>query len=211
MKPLSAIGTKLGTDKVDASHSFQGVSLLDIYQQYFGPCRHLVQHVLELGVWQGASLRVWRDYFPSATIWGVDINPEAAIANVPRLHTVIGSQAHLGTLNRVASGQVLDIVIDDGSHVVEHMLESLRLLWPRVRPGGFYVIEDTHTTYHDLTQWKDVWPGQHLNASDTRFSNSRDEFMQVIAEQIRDMDQLRGNCAFVHFWPRTLVMQKAIT
>lgn len=211
MKSLSAIGQRLGTDKGDAAHSFQGVSFLDIYQTYFGPSRGLVRQVLEIGVLRGQSLRMWKEYFPAATVWGLDIDPATQIHGVPNLHTVCGSQIDPMALAAVAGRGPLDIVIDDGSHVVDHMLESLRLLWPRVVPGGFYVIEDTHATHEDVTQWRAVWPGQHLNAADTNFANSRGQFLAGLEAKIRDMDCLRGDCAFVHFWPRMVILRKALT
>lgn len=210
MKPLGAIGTFYGTDKGDAAHSKDGVSFLEIYQSYFAPIRGLVQQVLEIGVLKGFSLRMWKDYFPTATVWGVDIDPRAQIEGRANLRVVWGSQTDPKALAKVASGEPLDIVIDDGSHVVDHMVESLRLLWSRVRPGGFYVIEDTHLTHEDITQWKDVWPGQHHNPPDTVYANSRSQFSAAIEEKIRDMDGLRGDCAFVHFWPRMIVLKKAL-
>lgn len=211
MKPLGPIGTFHGTDKGDAAHSHQGVSFLDIYQGYFGPIRGQVQHLLELGVWQGASLRMWKEYFPGATIWGVDIDPSAQIHGRANLHTVWGSQSNPQTLAKVANGGPLDIVIDDASHVVQYTLASLRLLWPRVRPGGFYVLEDSHLTHEDITRWKDVWPGQHFNLPNTPYANSRAQFTAALEDRIRDMDGLRGDCAFVHFWPRTVVLKKCLS
>lgn len=210
MKSLAAIGQRHGTDKGDTAHAFLGVSFLDIYQSYFAPGRGMVKNVLEIGVLRGQSLRMWRDYFPAATVWGLDIDPATQIHGESNLVTICAPQTDAAALAMIANNGPLDIVIDDGSHVVGHMLESLRLLWRRLVPGGFYVIEDTHATHEDLTRWKDVWPGQRLNAPGTDFANSRDRFTKGIEAKIRDMDCLCGDCAFVHFWPRMLVMRKAL-
>lgn len=105
--------------------------------------------VLEIGVWQGGSLGMWRDYFgPEAVIFGVDIDPESANQGVTDGLIRIGSQVDADfMLNVVEEMGGIDIVIDDGSHRSEDVIQTLRNTWPHLTDGGLYFIEDLHTSY----------------------------------------------------------------
>ncbi len=207
---LVELGEKHGTDKGDVNHTFRGNSYLDIYHGLFESIRMYPRTLLEIGVLDGASLRMWRDFFPNTQIWGLDINPAARVAIGDRIHVVTGSQADPAALAQVANGEELDIVIDDGSHVVDHMIASLRMLWPRLVPGGTYVIEDTGCTHRDISDGGRGWPGMQFNPPDTNYANDRGKFMREIEVKITDMDLLRGDCMFVHFWPMMVIMRKAV-
>jgi cephalosporin hydroxylase len=95
------------------------------------------------GYARGASLKMWRDYFPNAAIHGVDIRPDALFED-DRIATHLCDQSRrddLDALLRRIEGQ-FDIVIDDGSHETEHQLTSAAALLPHVKAGGTYIIED---------------------------------------------------------------------
>lgn len=210
MKSLADIGRKFGTDKGDAAHAFAGVSFLDVYQEHFAPIRSTVRSMLEIGVAEGASLRMWEEYFPFAQIHGLDIDPCVAFRTA-RIRVTTGDQHDETVLRRIAGGETFDIVIDDGSHVVDHMVRSLALLWPRVRQGGFYCIEDLHCTHQDISASVDLWPGQSHNAPDTNYRNSRAVFLEAMERYLSHMDAQQWDCAAVHFYPRQVILRKAIT
>jgi len=207
---LQQIGRITGTDKGNAgSHTFEGMSYLDVYASYLDGLRESVRTVLELGVARGGSLKMWRDYFPNAQIWGVDIDPDAMLDYGPRVCTVLGSQADPAVIAQVAPGQEFDLVVDDGSHLVEHLTGSLRLIWPRIRSGGLYVMEDLAGTWNcDMTYTKVQWPGQGRNSPQTDYLNKREPFQAVVDEHIQAMDGLRGQTRFVHFWPMQCFLKK---
>jgi hypothetical protein len=207
---LVELGEKHGTDKGDSNHTFRGVSYLDVYAEVFGRMSPQPRRLLEIGVLEGASLRMWREYFPMTDIWGLDINPAARQHEGHQIRIVTGSQADPAALRQVAHGEELDIVIDDGSHVVDHMVASLQMLWPRLAPGGYYVIEDTGCTHRDIFDGALGWPGMRFNPPDTNYANDRGKFMRAIEAKITDMDLLRGDCMFVHFWPMMVVLRKAV-
>jgi hypothetical protein len=127
------------TDKGTA-HSY-----VDVYERLLAPLREREGvRVLEIGVWQGGSLLLWDAYFRSARITGVDVDlsrvlPEAR--HSPRISLVRGDAADAGRL-LAADASPLDVVIDDGSHVIDEQLAAFRSLAGRLAPGGLYVIED---------------------------------------------------------------------
>jgi cephalosporin hydroxylase len=140
-----------------AEHYYEGegcqkpMIYLAEYERLFSPMRHAPLRLLELGVRFGASMFVWADYFPNATIVGLDIDkkPEK-FPNDKRVHFVSGSQDDHAALNRcveIAGGQ-FDIIIDDASHIGRLSAASFWHLFPRaLKPGGFYVIEDICTAF----------------------------------------------------------------
>jgi len=113
--------------------------------------------LLELGVYKGGSLLLWRDYFPLGTIVGIDINLPKNFQPAERIHVFEGSQADPRFLSRVANEIApdgFDIIIDDASHIGEltkiafwHLFEN------HLNPNGLYVIEDWGTGYWD--DWPD--------------------------------------------------------
>lgn len=136
---LPLLGSLNGTDK-----GFCGY--LPNYQRHFHGVRRRKLTILEIGVYEGASLRVWRSYFPRSTIVGIDIN-ESHVEEA-RIHFRRGSQDDPDFLAALSKEfGPLDIVIDDGSHIGRHMIASFDCLFPHVVPGGWYVIEDIATAY----------------------------------------------------------------
>lgn len=121
----------------------------DAYERYFLPSRRTVSRVLEIGVFEGGSLRAWKEFFPRAEIMGLDINPRCKVYEEDRIAIEIGKQQDLDFLEGVvAKHGPFDIVIDDGGHLPEPQIETFKFLFPKMAFGGFYVIEDLHTSYH---------------------------------------------------------------
>jgi len=124
---------------------------LPLYDRYFAPYRDNPQvRLLEIGVFQGGSLDLWRRFFgPSAIIFGVDIDPRCkAFDNVHGNRVRIGSQIDPVFLEGVVLEMGgLDIVLDDGSHRADHMTRTFDVLFPLLSPGGLYIVEDVHTNY----------------------------------------------------------------
>jgi Methyltransferase domain len=144
-QPLAALYA--GTDKV--AHGY-----LPHYRTHFGPRRFKRNLLVEIGVGgydsssPGGSLAVWRDYLPRSTIVGLDLHAKRVRLG-QRVHFMQANQNDVADLAQVLErhGQP-DIVIDDGSHVGEHIITSFRFLWPVLQPGGLYVIEDLSTSYY---------------------------------------------------------------
>ncbi len=109
--------------------------------------RHV--RLLEIGVFHGGSLELWRKYFgPSATIFGIDIDSRCGGISNSELNVRIGSQADPEFLRRVVQEMGgLDIVIDDGSHVGSHQRTSFETLFPLLDTRGVYIAEDLAAAY----------------------------------------------------------------
>ncbi len=129
---------------IDKWHSY-----LPVYDRYFAPFKDKAPRMLEIGVQNGGSLEMWRDYFgPDATIFGIDIEPACAKLNGVAGQVRIGSQADPTFLKSVIDEMGgVDIVLDDGSHVMPHIRTSLQTLFPRLPKGGLYFIEDLACCY----------------------------------------------------------------
>jgi hypothetical protein len=121
------------------------------YQNHFRHLRRKRIKLLEIGVGDGgaASLKTWRDYFPKAEVYAFDIRDKTSLSG-PRMHISQGDQGDSAFMTSYAEKNgPFDIVIDDGSHVSEHIITSYRALFPHVKDGGIYVIEDLFFSYDE--------------------------------------------------------------
>lgn len=138
------------------------------YDTVLQPIRHGVRHLLELGVGDetAASLNAWREYFPKAEYWIVDIDvrrfddkkqfawaarqkrrhgcyDDPDVWTAPRVHPLFGVDSSNRTMLRALPlPPQLEVIIDDASHALAHQLVALEALWPRLAPGGYYIVED---------------------------------------------------------------------
>lgn len=125
-----------------------------IYEQWLSPFRKLPVRLLEIGVggytrphMGGNSLRMWKNFFQRGRITGIDLYEKSALQE-KRIKIYQGDQTDKEFLKKVcASEGPFDIIIDDGSHMQSHIITSFETLFPHVRTGGIYVIEDTQTSY----------------------------------------------------------------
>jgi len=146
--PLTKLAIRHGTDKW-GPHFYT-----PIYHELFAHLRDKPVRLLEISVGGygfrrvgGASLTMWADYFQWGTIIGLDV-AEKELNLGPRVTIVQGSQADGVFLAKLAAEHgPFDIVIDDGSHVPEHVTLSFNTLFPALTAEGFYVIEDIQTAF----------------------------------------------------------------
>ncbi len=122
---------------------------LPVYERFLAPYRGGQARMLEIGVFRGGSLQLWRKYLGAGVkLYGIDIDPTCAALADPPTQVRIGSQDDASFLRGVVSEMGgVDIVLDDGSHVGEHQLASFDALFPLLSDGGLYIIEDMHTAY----------------------------------------------------------------
>ena len=120
-----------------------------IYERHFGQWRNKSMTFIEIGVSQGGSLQMWRRFFgPMATIVGVDINPTCARYEEPGIHIRVGDQSNHEFLKTLIDEfGPPDVILDDGSHQMEHLKSTFEFFYPMISKNGLYVIEDLHTAY----------------------------------------------------------------
>lgn len=135
---------------VDAHTTGQGIwkwdHYLDIYHRHFQRFVGTDVHIVEIGVYSGGSLQMWRDYFgPKCRVVGIDIEPACRAYADDRIEIFIGDQADRGFW-RTFRGAVprVDILVDDGGHYPEQQMVTLEEMLPHLRPGGVYLCEDVH-------------------------------------------------------------------
>jgi methyltransferase family protein len=124
----------------------------EIYDALFSVVRSRPIRMLEIGVYKGGSLRMWRQVLhPESVLVGIDIDPGCARFDRPgeRTHVRIGDQTDPVFLTSVASEfGPFDVILDDGSHICSHMIASFgHLFLSALAEDGLYIVEDTHTNF----------------------------------------------------------------
>jgi len=140
---------------------------LDIYHRHFERFRGRSPTVVEVGVYHGGSLEMWKSYFgDGARIVGVDVNPRLRDLGVPGIEIIVGDQGDRAFLARLAA-QVgpIDILIDDGGHTMPQQIATVETLYGAVAPEGVILVEDTHTSY-----WREYGGGLRANFSFMQFA-----------------------------------------
>lgn len=138
-------GLASSTDKGSGIHNYT-----EAYAEFFAPLREQPIRFLEIGIGGGGSALLWDRYFPHAEIHMIDNNPVVYGFKLPeRIHIHIVDQADREALVDFAEevDALFDVIIDDGGHTMEQQIASLETLFPYVKPGGIYIIEDLATSY----------------------------------------------------------------
>ncbi len=154
MSGLSDLATEHGTDKQETEHNYA-----PIYDHLFTPFRQDTFNLLEIGLYHGNSIRMWRDWFPNATIYCIDIRQKwinLLLKSPEGLDRIVWDkvdQSNEHQLTEYAKKGPWRVIVDDGSHKSSHQKLTFDILWAQVEPGGYYIIEDTHTSYK-LTNFK---------------------------------------------------------
>jgi hypothetical protein len=130
------------TDKAMEKHGFT-----EIYEHFFHPFRGEPTRFFEIGIAEGGSLALWSDYFPEASIFAIDIVDNSSMDS-KRVKTFVADQADRDQLDAFIEkfGGDFDVILDDGGHAMDHQQISFGHLMKHVKPGGYYIIEDVHTS-----------------------------------------------------------------
>jgi hypothetical protein len=185
------------------------IHYFDIYEFWFKKYKNKPIVILEIGVYQGGSLNMWRDYFgKEAKIFAIDINPLCKQFETENTKIFIGSQEDRAFLKYVKS-QVpkFDILIDDGGHTMQQQIISFEELFDHIKDDGLYLCEDLHTSY-----WKNYGGGY-------KSSNSFIEYSKNFIDSINAWHS-RGKSLIVsdftkksyalHYYDSVLVIEKKL-
>lgn len=207
---LQEIGLITNTDK--SRHKYKNLSYLDIYERYFEKIRDKVKCFVEIGVLNGASVEMWSRYFPNATIYGIDINPECKKYETDKIKIIIGDQNNDNFLLELKNLLPdIDILLDDGSHITSHQIKTYNHLYCKIKENGFYVIEDLRNSYEEFFNHHDVrniWPGMIYNDNNDELKNFRNDFNEWVQEKVKKLDfheNIKLLC--IHHYPMIVLFE----
>ena len=160
-----------GCDK-ETNHTY----ITDFYEEALKPFRNIPVNILEVGVAHGGSVNLWSKYFTNCTINGIDClldryTTRERFKGVDNINLYAQDGTDGAFINKTFADNSMDIIIDDGSHMIGHQQLSLKLLWPKLKQGGLYVIEDI-ADIKSCDQLNSV-PGGII--SDLRHKNNRSD------------------------------------
>ena len=205
---LLRLGQFHSTDKY--AHGF-----LPIYASHFARLRRKRIRILEIGIGGyadpdvgGASLRMWKGYFPKAEIYGADIHPKFGVAE-RRIRTLMVDQASPDSLRMLgAELGPMDIIIDDGSHVNAQVIQTFKILLPILTHGGLYCVEDTQTSY---------WPEYGGGTEDSLEPCTTMDFFRQLCDVLNQeywrtpyppLLPFVGQLAGIHFYRNLVIAEK---
>jgi hypothetical protein len=138
----------------------------------------------------GNSLRMWKRYFPFGRIYSLDIYDKSYL-NENRIKVFQGNQADENILNTIFEEIAEpDIIIDDGSHINEHVIKTFQCLFPRLKTGGIYAIEDTETSY---------WPDYGGDSQDLKNPSTTMNFFKSLTDSLNHQEFLTENYAPTYY------------
>ena len=150
---LDNLAIKYNTDKGPNDHMYTSK-----YSIYLESYRDIEFNLLEIGVFDGASVKMWKEYFPKANIVAIDIDPRCKEYEEDRISIHIGDQTDVNFLNEVVDKYGhFEVILDDGGHSFKQQIVSFETLFPRLTPGGLYFLEDMHTSYRPNSVWHDYY------------------------------------------------------
>lgn len=169
---LQNLCIKYSCDKLD--HEY-----VEIYQKYFANIKNNDLNILEIGISDGASLKVWSDYFVNSNIIGVDIKKvDIKKKDLNRKNITIyqGSQSDKNLINKIIEiHKNFDIIIDDGSHYPKDVIKSFELLFPVLNINGLYFVEDMQTSYNHFF---------YGNAFDLKYAKTHMNFFKHLTDSL---------------------------
>jgi 23S rRNA U2552 (ribose-2'-O)-methylase RlmE/FtsJ len=182
----------------------------EIYEYHLSRFRGTSATIVEIGVYQGGSLQMWREYFgPDVRLVGVDVNPECSQFADSKTEIIIGDQGDREFLTKLRE-QVkgIDVVIDDGGHFMEQQIVSFEELFPAVRNGGVYLCEDLHTSY-----WPSYGGGTKRPGTFIEFGKELVDVMNAWYQGgtngvSSDVPERTRMLKSLHFYPSMLVVEK---
>ena len=179
----------------------------DIYERHFSRFRNKPIVILEIGVFQGGSLQMWKDYFGSQVeIHGVDINPNCKSLEEENIHIHIGSQTDRAFLQKLkAQIPMIDILIDDGGHTMKQQRITFEEMYTHVKEEGVYVCEDLHTSY-----WLEYGGGVRRRKTFIEFSKRLIDQLNAYHSRQAGFkpDSFTRTTDSMHFYDSVLVIEK---
>jgi len=182
--------------KTDKSTKYQGYTL--IYPLYLDRYKDKNFKLLEIGVQEGKSLRMWHDYFPNAELFGIDLRLpwRSHVKTISRIF--VGDQEDRVFLKEVGDEVgPFEVIIDDGGHTMNQQITSFEVLWPYIKEEGLYIIEDLDTSYREEF-------GGGLRKAGTTVEYMKNKLDAVVMKSERKITDIK----YMHFYEELLFIGK---
>lgn len=181
----------------------------DVYERHFNRYRNKEVVILEIGVSQGGSLQMWKNYFgDKAKIYGIDIDPRCKEFEEENIEIFIGSQSDRKFLRQVIEkiGYV-DILIDDGGHTMKQQIVSFEELFSRVKKDGIYLCEDVHTSY-----WLTYGGGYKRRGTFIEYSKNFIDLLNAYHSEQRSLKvtEFTKTVGSIHYYDSIVVIEKKV-
>jgi hypothetical protein len=176
----------------------------DIYHRHFNRFRGQQVNILEIGIYSGGSLAMWKQYFgPNCRVFGVDIIDDCKVYENDSVKIFIGNQADRKFWRRFwAEVPRIDIIIDDGGHRTDQQIITLEETLAQLSPGGVYLCEDVHGTAKGFTAYVDGLIHQ-LSAATIQHNVEDSERRMVVPTQ-----DFQSQIESIHCYPFVTVIEK---
>ncbi len=209
---LNKLATIFGTDKWGAHFYTQH------YDNHFRPYKNKKINLLEIGVGGykspvkgGESLKMWKRYFHNGKIFSLDIFDKSLLQE-NRIRIFKGSQVDKEFLLNTVVKEMgeIDLIVDDGSHINEHVIETFKILFPILKVGGIYVVEDVQTSY---------WPRFGGDSNNLQSPNTMMNFFKQLTDCVNYVDVIRENyepsyydkhITSIHFYHNMIFIYKGL-
>lgn len=179
----------------------------DIYDAHFSRFRKQAPVILEIGVFQGGSLQMWKNYFgPEARIYAIDIDPNCKKFEDESITIFTGSQSDRKFLREVLKQMPpIDIMIDDGGHTMRQQIVSFEEIYPHVKKDGVYLCEDLLTSY-----WKGYGGGYKRRNTFIEYSKNWIDQLNAYHSQSRKLrvNEFTKTAKSVHYYDSVVVIEK---
>jgi hypothetical protein len=186
---------------------FKWQHYFDIYERHFARFKNKEVVILEIGVSQGGSLQMWKDYFGSkCKIYGVDIDPRCKQFEEENIEIFIGSQSDKNFLRKIKSSiPQIDILIDDGGHTMKQQIVTYEEMYSHVKENGVYLCEDCHTSY-----WGSYGGGYKRKNSFIEYSKNWIDYLNAYHSRTNrlQVNELTTTAKSVHYYDSIVVIEK---
>ena len=181
----------------------------DVYDKHFSKYKGQEITIVEVGVFQGGSLQMWRSYFgPKAKIWGIDIDPRCKLLEEENTNIIIGSQEDESFLESIydITGPI-DILIDDGGHTQKQQITTFNILFDKIKNDGVYLCEDVHTSY-----WLSYGGGSNRMGTFIQFTKKLIDKLNAFhsEENSLQVDSFTKSAKSIHYYDSIVVIEKGI-
>lgn len=177
----------------------------EIYDRHFSAYRNKEIVVLEIGVFQGGSLQMWKHYFgPKAKIYGIDIDPDCKKYEEENVEVFIGSQSDKNFLRDLKQKiPPIDILIDDGGHTMNQLKTSFDELFDHVKGDGIYALEDLHTCY-----WINYGGGKKRAGSFIEYSKNFIDDLHAWHSPSLTINKFTKSIYSLHYYDSIIIVEK---